>query len=71
VKDVHYVNSTATTRIDVKQTLVPGFIYTSISKRNIGTFDGNIFWEIQNDLTVYNSSWKTYNTISYDLIPIK
>ena len=71
VKDVHYVNSSATTRIDVKQTLVPGFVYTSINKRNIGTFDGNIFWEIQNDLTVYNSSWKTYNTISYSLISIK
>lgn len=67
VKDVNFVNSINSTRIDVKQTVDLGVTHIRIAKRNVGTSDGDIFWEIIEDTTEYNSSWKKYNTISYTL----
>jgi hypothetical protein len=67
VQDVSFINSQNKTRIQTKQPLDLNTTYIRIVKRNVGTSDGNIFWEIIDDITTYSSSWKKYNTIRYNL----
>lgn len=67
VADVNYINSLGITRIDVNQTVDLQYNYNTIVKRNIGTDDGNVFWEIVNDVSSYTSSWKVFNTIKYSI----
>ena len=62
---VSYDSVTNTTTVNVNQPVNQP--YTHLLKRHIGTNDGNVFWEIVDDITVYSSSWKVFNTINFSI----
>ena len=70
VQNVNYTNSTGKTRIDVNQTVNLNLNYTTLTKRNVGTTDGTIFWEIVTDVTENVSKWDVYNTMNFNLIAL-
>ncbi len=67
VDTVAYLNSTGRTRVTVNQTVVNSLSYTKIQKEYVGTQDGFINWVIVDDNTKCLTSWKSYNSINYDL----
>lgn len=67
VGSVSYNSMENITIIGVNQSINLSKIYSSIEKANVGTNDTNVFWEIVDDIGVYQGNWNVYNTFNYNL----